>query len=124
MNSTAALKMVQTSQIEKPRCSAAIDQMRLRRAMALPLEFQYFSSSGFQSEIQVLFSVLIGNFLSLEVVNPPGAFSLFHRKKPQPEACRDCPRQRRCSFGPSLDLAASPKATDTTLSDNSSFVPI
>src|SRR6266702_484267 len=73
--------ILQISEMEKPRCSAAIDQMRLRRAMGLPLEFQYFSSSGFQSEIQVLFSVLIGNFLSLEVVNPPGAFSLFHRKK-------------------------------------------
>src|SRR5947209_5400602 len=51
--------MLQLSQIEKPRCSATIDQMRLRRAMALPLEFQYLSSSGFQSEIQVVFRLLI-----------------------------------------------------------------
>src|SRR5262249_22374210 len=51
--------MLQISQIENPRCSATIDQMRLRRATALPLAFQYLSSSGSQSEIQVVFGLLI-----------------------------------------------------------------
>src|ERR1700738_74469 len=52
--------MLQTSQIEKPRCSAKIDQARLRRAMNLPLDSQNFASSGFQSEIQVELSLLMG----------------------------------------------------------------
>jgi len=30
-----------------------MDQIKLRQAMNLPLDSQYFSSSGFQSEIQV-----------------------------------------------------------------------
>src|SRR5216684_8134285 len=51
--------MLQISQTENPICSATIDQMRLRRAMALPLVFQNVSSSGFQSEIQVGFGELI-----------------------------------------------------------------
>src|SRR5258708_3204710 len=62
--------MLQISQTENPMCSATIDQMRLRRAMTLPLVFQNVSSSAFQSEIQagfeVGFGVLIGNFLSEE----------------------------------------------------------
>src|SRR5712671_3716270 len=56
--------MLQISQTENPICSATIDQMRLRRAMTLPLEFQNFSSSGFQSVIQVGSFWLIGDFLS------------------------------------------------------------
>src|SRR5580693_4435830 len=52
--------MLQTNQIEKPRCSAKIDQARLRRAMNLPLDSQNFASSGFQSEIQVELSLLMG----------------------------------------------------------------
>jgi hypothetical protein len=44
--------MLQMSQIEKPRCSATIDQIRLRRAMNLPFCSQNFSSSGFHSDIQ------------------------------------------------------------------------
>src|SRR3984893_16562722 len=51
--------MLQISQTEKPICSAKIDQIKLRRAMNLPLEFQNFSSSGFQSEIQVVVRSLI-----------------------------------------------------------------
>src|ERR1700761_3454824 len=39
--------------------SATIDQIRLRRAMNLPLDSQNFWSSGFQSEIQVGFCSLI-----------------------------------------------------------------
>src|ERR1700680_2463424 len=56
--------MLQISQTENPICSATIDQIRLRRAMALPLEFQNVSSSGFQSEIQVGSFWLTGDFLS------------------------------------------------------------
>src|SRR5947209_7684661 len=55
--------MLQSSQIEKPRCSATIDQMRLRRAMYLPVDSQNFSFSGFQSEIQLRFRLLISMFL-------------------------------------------------------------
>src|SRR6516164_1095019 len=55
--------MLQISQIENPRCSAKIDQMRLRNATALPVDFQNFSSSGFHSEIQVEFRLLISRFL-------------------------------------------------------------
>src|ERR1700730_239191 len=47
--------MLQISHTENPMCSATIDQIRLRRATNLPLEFQNVSSSGFQSEIQVEF---------------------------------------------------------------------
>src|SRR5215471_914977 len=56
--------MLQMSQIEKPRCSATIDQMRFRWAMNLPVDFQNVSSSGFQSEIQVGLRLLISMFLS------------------------------------------------------------
>src|ERR1700721_321979 len=56
--------MLQISQIEKPRCSAMIDQMRLRLAMALPLDSQNVASSGFQSAIQRVFASLIDDFLS------------------------------------------------------------
>src|SRR5271168_4285914 len=55
--------MLQISQTENPICSATIDQMRLRRAMNLPFEFQNVSSSGFQSEIQVGSFEFIRNFL-------------------------------------------------------------
>src|SRR4029077_9508648 len=55
--------MLQMSQIEKPRCSAKIDQMRLRCAMDLPVDFQNVSSSGFQSAIQVEVRFLISLFL-------------------------------------------------------------
>src|SRR5258708_17409993 len=51
--------MLQISQTENPMCSATIDQMRLRRAMTLPVEFQKTASSGFHSEIQVGFCLLI-----------------------------------------------------------------
>src|SRR5215510_3543763 len=56
--------MLQMSQIEKPRCSATIDQMRLRWAMNLPVDFQNVSSSGFHSEIQLGLGLLIRVFLS------------------------------------------------------------
>src|SRR6267154_4002687 len=56
--------MLQISQTENPMCSATIDQMRLRLATTLPVEFQNVSSSGLQSEIQLWFGVLIRDFLS------------------------------------------------------------
>src|SRR5690348_2981891 len=57
--------MLQISHTENPICSATIDQIRLRRAMVLPVAFQNASSSGLQSEIQVGLSSLIGKSLSL-----------------------------------------------------------
>src|ERR1700744_4169230 len=51
--------MLHISQIEKPMCSATIDQTRLRRAIHFPLVFQKVVSSGFQSKIQVVFVILI-----------------------------------------------------------------
>src|SRR5229473_5215080 len=45
--------MLQTSQTENPRFSARIDQMRLRRAIDLPLFSQNSASSGFQSLIHL-----------------------------------------------------------------------
>src|SRR5215468_6327186 len=98
--------MLQISQIEKPRCSATIDQIRLRRAMAFPFEFQYFSSSGFQSEIQLVV-LLIEEFPCLNGhnrgylnrwcdVRPVRLSPALPNKKPQPEASRVCLRQRRC----------------------------
>src|SRR6267154_4427352 len=62
--------MLQISQTENPMCSATIDQMRLRLATTLPVEFQNVSSSGLQSEIQLWFGVLIRDFLSDRGVVP------------------------------------------------------
>src|SRR5215472_7980899 len=45
--------MLQISQTENPMCSATIDQIRLRRAISLPLLSQKVRSSGFQSDIHV-----------------------------------------------------------------------
>src|SRR2546429_5623659 len=52
--------MLQSSQTEKPRYSATIDQMRLRRAMYFPVDSQNSLFSGFQSE---RFRLLISMFL-------------------------------------------------------------
>src|SRR5690348_4090203 len=38
--------MLQITQTEKPRCSAKIDRMRLRRAIRLPVDAQNSGSSG------------------------------------------------------------------------------
>src|ERR1700756_4058907 len=43
-------------------CSATIDQIKLRRAMNLPVAFQKVSSSGFHSEIHAGLSLLIPKF--------------------------------------------------------------
>src|SRR6266478_3338543 len=45
--------MLQTSHTEKPKFSARIDQMRLRRAIDFPLFSQNSASSGFQSLIHL-----------------------------------------------------------------------
>src|SRR5438270_997718 len=68
--------MLQISQTENPMCSATIDQMRLRRAMTLPLDSQNFSSSGFQSEIQAGSLELIRNsFAQRLCANVAGSLS-------------------------------------------------
>src|ERR1700733_13707567 len=100
--------MLQISQIEKPRCSAMIDQMRLRLAMALPLDSQNVASSGFQSEIQRVFASLIEDFLSarlrrrrsprveLATCTTP-AFPLATKQNPPSEArLSPPPGRRRC----------------------------
>src|SRR5579863_2069639 len=53
--------MLQISHTENPMCSATIDQIKLRRAVTLPLVSQKVGSSGFQSEIQV------GSFEFIEI---------------------------------------------------------
>src|SRR3984957_20919070 len=58
--------MLHISQIEKPRCSARIEKIRLRRATALPFASQNFVSSGFHSAIQVS-RLLIANVLFREM---------------------------------------------------------
>src|SRR5712691_3562678 len=73
--------MLQISQIEKPRCSATIDQMRLRRAMNLPFDSQYALFSGSQSEIQVVLDLLIEESLSERCRRPKN-------KKPPPQGAR------------------------------------
>ena len=50
--SSSAAETLQISQTEKPRCSAKIDQTRLRRATRLPPPSQKAASSGRQSSIQ------------------------------------------------------------------------
>src|SRR5438445_8080747 len=78
--------MLQISQTEKPICSATIDQIKLRRAMNLPLEFQNLSSSGFQSEIQVVVRSLIGRFpLVRMIATSAPARSLWPKKNRSPK---------------------------------------
>src|SRR5580700_1445611 len=77
--------MLQIIQIEKPRCSAKIDQIRLRRAMNLPLDSQNFSSSGFHSEIQV-------EPMSQRLVNPAvpaGLFAIMRKLLPAKKPLAD-----------------------------------
>src|SRR5580700_6067255 len=77
--------MLQISQTEKPICSAIIDQMRLRRATNLPVEFQNFSFSGSQSEIHVVFGLLIVDFLSdgFTLVTPVFPCLSFPSRRPK-----------------------------------------
>src|ERR1700748_3066656 len=99
--------MLQISQTENPMFSATIDQIRLRRATNLPVEFQNFSSSGLQSEIQVwlnvgLFCSLTCKFLSAlndrssDVQETDRKSGRRTRGGPQPGGCRNsddgCPR--------------------------------
>src|SRR5215469_1785104 len=72
----------QIAQTENPICSATIDQIRLRRAMNLPLDSQNFSSSGFQSAIQLGFCSLIRDvlFKSQASLRAPGKPQLGGRK--------------------------------------------
>src|SRR5262249_19244383 len=89
--------MLQISQTEKPMCSATIDQMRLRRAINLPLAFQNFSFSGSQSEIHVVFNSLVEDFVICRLcccvtrsVRSPFFFAA-NKKAARPEA-------RLCAF--------------------------
>src|ERR1700722_10136395 len=63
--------MLQISHTENPMCSATIDQIKLRRAVTLPLVSQKVGSSGFQSEIQIgsfeVGSFEIGSFELIEI---------------------------------------------------------
>ena len=52
MESRKAELTLQISHTEKPRCSAKIDQIRLRRATSFPVVSQNSGSSGRQSSIQ------------------------------------------------------------------------
>src|SRR5215469_17405506 len=91
--------MLQMSQIEKPRCSATIDQMRLRWAMNLPVDFQNVSSSGFHSEIQLGLRLLIRVFLSggARPREPKTTNAAPRRSK------AFLPGRRRCLFSPRQD---------------------
>src|SRR5215469_1156351 len=113
--------MLQMSQIEKPRCSATIDQIRFRRAIALPSAFQNFSSSGFQSEIHRPLGLLIADVLSQKPRLHP-AFTSAEKQKPLPEALAAAPQGSGVAIGPSLDqrAALTPSAFGRLLS---SFVP-
>src|SRR5215467_90878 len=89
--------MLQINQIEKPRCSATIDQIRLRRAINLPFESQNFSFSGSQSVIHVGFKSLAEDFaivssllLCARLVRSP-FFLSCQQKSRRPEA-------RHCAF--------------------------
>src|SRR5262245_41037990 len=109
--------MLQISQIEKPRCSATIDQMRLRRAMNLPLEFQYFSFSGSQSEIHVVFRSLMRGFLSERARRR-------EQKKSRPRALESVLPQGGSVACPVVQgPAAASAVTDRVLRCISSFVP-
>src|SRR5262249_34723069 len=104
--------MLQTSQIEKPRCSAKIDHMRLRRAMNLPSDFQNFSSSGFQFEIHVGLRLLIKGSFPVGLDSPAaraptwlpsqGLCQRYPIEKSSISARRevvDCAFLRRCGMG-------------------------
>src|SRR4029077_20614646 len=93
--------MLQMSQIEKPRCSAKIDQMRLRCAMDLPVDFQNVSSSGFQSAIQVEVRFLISLFLfgwrwRCWEGNSAAGGRTERKKRHRPALESDLPGRRRC----------------------------
>src|ERR1700722_20281382 len=72
--------MLQISHTENPMCSATIDQIKLRRAVTLPLVSQKVGSSGFQSEIQTG-SFDIGSFELIEIsfVRKGSSFGRAHR---------------------------------------------
>src|SRR5262245_38794841 len=112
--------MLQISQIEKPRCSATIDQMRFRCAMALPPEFQNFSSSGFHSEIQRVFPLLIESFL-LKWLGLHGTFRVGRKQKPpRSDACAS-PQCGGVASRPVVGPAARPRPSRAI--SFSSFVP-
>src|SRR5579864_1690227 len=94
--------MLHINQIEKPRCSAKIEKIRLRRAMVLPLVSQNFSSSGFQSDIQLGSRVLIGDypFLSAGETAAMGAAGRRTPKSGESYASQPGRVSRWTCFGP------------------------
>src|SRR5882762_3890222 len=65
--------MLQTSHTENPRFSARIDQMRLRRAIDLPLFSQNSASSGFHSLIHLDMSSPGQGYPALRISNARAA---------------------------------------------------
>src|SRR5262249_17840161 len=107
-----AAVMLQISQIEKPICSATIDQIRFRRAMNLPFDSQNDESSGFQSEIQLLIACpfIVENSLRLIPANP---FPLWATKNARPRRTPPLrfPWNSRVAVNPSLDQGRRPQRT-------------
>src|SRR5580704_13371365 len=107
--------MLQISQTENPIFSATIDQIRLRRAMNLPLEFQNFSFSGFQSEIQLVARSLIEGVPWFESSLRPPRRVLCAQQKSRSPGTHRFPGAAALPVGPSLDLAV-PSQRDGTFS--------
>src|SRR5579863_5852764 len=80
--------MLQINQTENPMCSATIDQIRLRRAITLPLVSQKVRSSGFQSEIQLGSFELI---FELSLFKQPDRVALPWAHSSLCAQCRDGP---------------------------------
>jgi len=95
--------MLQVSQIENDMLGT-IEPDSNTSAMNLPLEFQNLSSSGFQSEIQVVLRSLSARYPRFEC-RPclPGAFP--GKKKAASVGALDAHPDSALRMGPSLDLA-------------------
>src|SRR5665213_1666537 len=112
--------MLQINQTEKPTCSATIDQMRLRRAMILPFEFQNASSSGFHSDIQVG-SLRIRDFLSKHAVHRDRLSEAWRRAPGMPRSGSaknsDDRFQRTASMAsaPAIQASCQPTATQKSI---------
>src|SRR5262249_15629060 len=102
------------------RCSATIDQMRLRRAMNLPLDSQYFSFSGSQSEIQVAFRSPMRDFPFRTI-----RVTADQKKKPPPKALESVlPQGGGVAYpGRQVRPAVPSAVTARMLQRISSFVP-
>src|SRR6478735_3809723 len=86
--SRSAELTLEISPTEKPRCSAKIDQIRLRRATWRPPPSQNSESSGLQSSIQwpvrrvdTPLSVAAAGGLLVRVMGAPEGFGSSHRRR-------------------------------------------